>query len=171
MNRPRLILLCAAASLLTIACAGTDAPGDIVADPADALTVRDEDDWAGTVEATVTGATPLSGSYRSTGAGCVRTPRGWEIAHESDADLLARSQAVLEDFAGNAASRVSLTLVFAESARNPGGMLLLGPDGLAPPGFGSANVSRAGDDMTVTIEGRTAEGVQIRATYRCLALE
>jgi hypothetical protein len=168
------ILRLVATAIFAAACVGAERSDDIIADPENGFAVHDEDDWAGTLEATVTGPTPLAGSYRSSGAGCVRTPTGWIIAHENERDRLRQSQAVLENMAGSVAGRMSLTLVFGDPTDpndRSAGMLLLGQDGSAPPGAGTASITRDADDMTVTVEGRTAEGIQVSATYRCLALE
>jgi hypothetical protein len=163
--------LALALSAGAVACQQEAAP-DIRAPAAAPPAAAADSDWTGTVEVVLSNARQLDGSYRSGGAGCIRSPSGWIISHENQADRLRMTQGVIENVgdAGGTTPLVQLTLVFGDptdETDRTAAMVMLVSDGTAAHGSGSATVTRDGAAVHVGIQGRTREGISIQAQYRC----
>jgi hypothetical protein len=164
--------LCAVTLLaVAVACQQEAAP-DIRAPAAAPPAVAAADDWTGTVEVVLSEARQLDGSYRSSGAGCIRSPSGWIISHENTADRLRMTQAVIENIGdqGGTSPLVQLTVVLGDptdETDRTAAMVMLMSDGTAAHGSGSGTVRRDGAAVQVGIQGRTAEGISVQAQYRC----
>ncbi|CAN5137782.1 hypothetical protein BH23GEM2_BH23GEM2_05610 [soil metagenome] len=153
--------------------AASDRAANAVTPPGGASAAADE--WTGTVEIVVSGGNRLAGTHRSDGAGCVRTLDGWIISHENVADRLRMTQAVLYGIeAAGSTPRFSLSVVFGDpmdETDRDAAMLLVSSDSPGSQGESTATVTRDGDMMIVAINGRTPDGIQVQARYRCRALQ
>ena len=133
------------------------------------------DGWTGTVEIVVAGSNRLAGTHRSDGAGCVRTLDGWILSHENVSDRLRMTQAVLYGIESEGTtSRFSLSVVFGDpmdETDTDAAMLLVSSDAAGTQGESAATVARDGEMMSVAIDGRTPDGIQVQARFRCPALQ